>query len=149
MFFLQLIVYSFVHNFKCFSSSLVNDKLDNFKFGQNDRKAKPVHIPANIFRSSADHSLPGKAIEKWYLFHILPFLVGNLILADDTKWRAYLMCHDIADVLFAVPITDEDTAYLKLLIDDFIELFLGLFPGRIPDNGCSPWNQARPGTIVD
>src|SRR6218665_357044 len=80
---LRLILHSFVHDSKYFSATFINDKLDKFRFGQNDRKAKPVHIPVHIFRSPVENSLPGKAIEKWCLFRILPFLVGDLIPAND------------------------------------------------------------------
>ncbi len=79
----------------------------------------------------ADGSLPGKAVEKWRLFRLLPLLVGHLVPVDNIYWELYLICREIGDIILAPRVQRSMLGYLKLRISDFLELFHELYPGKM------------------
>lgn len=107
----------------------INEKIKSFCYGRNDKKSKPVEIPSKCV-SGSSQQLPGKAIEKWCLFRILPFLIQNHIPNNDKFWLLYLMCRQISDKLFAPVIGLEDVEELEILIPSFLHNFIELFPGE-------------------
>lgn len=113
------------HEARIVSIKDVNDKLANLTIGSNDRESKPTQIPVkNVLNET---SLPGKAIEKWYLFRILPLLLSDLFPVNDAHWTLYLKCRLISDLLLA----PEDVEELEHEIQYFLEDFVKLFPNKI------------------
>jgi len=127
---LKLILKSFV-TAKYFTVSHFNDLLENFVFGHNDVKCKPVKIPPRLLTERDSGNLPGKAIEKWCLFRILPFLVGDLIPRDNVQWQLYLQFREIAEIMFAPKLDKQFVHYLQLQISEFVSQFVIIFPGKI------------------
>lgn len=55
-------------------------------------------------------------------------MVGNLIPEDDENWRNYLTLITCMDILLAPCITEDEVAYLQLLIEQHHESFMDLYP---------------------
>ena len=107
----------------------LNAELTSFSFGKNDRDHKPVKIPeARILHPTA--SLPGKAVEKWCLFRILPNLIGQYVPEDYAPWQLYLTCRELTEIVLAPAPTKSDAAYLRILVTDFMDSFQLLYPDK-------------------
>ena len=126
----KLLLQAFVKK-KYFTGTQFNNLLENFSFGHNDIKSKPVKISTKLFGDDVSGTISGKAIEKWCLYRILPFLIGNSVPNDEKIWKLYLLLRDITDILFAPRIEQESILYLKVQIGEFIEEFAQLFPGKV------------------
>ena len=62
------------------------------------------------------YTLPGKAVEKWCLFRILPNLIGQYVPEDYALWQLYLTCRELTEIVLAPAPTKSDAAYLRILI---------------------------------
>ena len=107
----------------------LNEELKQFRIGENDKSSKPVRVPEKILQDGV--SLPGKAIEKWCLFRILPNLIGHYVPEDYPPWKLYLLCREIADIIFSPTVQVPRIHFLGTLIGDFLELFQELYPEKI------------------
>jgi len=122
---IKLVLQSF-HQRGIVTVTQVNVELENFEFGCNDVKNKPTKIPLSLVRR--DGHLSGKAIEKWCLFRILPFLIGSYVAQNDKHWKLFLILRELVDIVFAPSLTFDIFHYLELLINEFFECFRILFP---------------------
>jgi len=68
------------------------------------------------------------AVQMWTLARYLPIIIGHYIPNDDENWINYLSLLDIMDYLVAPCITNDETAYLKILIKDHHINFVQLYP---------------------
>jgi len=64
----------------------------------------------------------------WMLARYLPIIIGQYIPNDDENWINYLSLLDIMDYLVAPLISQDETAYLKILIEDHHNNFVQLYP---------------------
>ena len=126
---IRLILKSF-HDANILTNSQLNDKLLNFSVGGNDKKSKPTSIPYKCMHTQGA-SIPGKAIEKWCLFRLLPLIIANHIPDQNEYWELYLKCRTIGDILFAPSIASDDVDLLNFYIEDFLECFVAMFPNQM------------------
>ena len=106
----------------------INAALIAFPYGQNDLKDKPVPISLRVLN---DGNISGKAVEKWTLLRMLPFLVGEYVSEDDTYWEIFLLLREIADIILAPAIQVSLLSYLNHIITTFIYEFNAKFPKKI------------------
>ena len=106
----------------------VNAELDIFEIGRNDRKNKPVPF---VICSGASINYVGSASQKFCLFRLLPFMIGNCIPISNVYWLLYLQLRDIADYVFAPKISKTILTYLQFLIEQFLQNFIELFPNNL------------------
>jgi len=66
----------------------------------------------------------------WTFARYLPHLVGQYIRTGDKYWRNFLTLLDITDYLMAPSITEDEIAYVKLLIEDHHVRFTQLYPDK-------------------
>ncbi|XP_047132582.1 uncharacterized protein LOC124811271 [Hydra vulgaris] len=71
----------------------INSELNIFEFGRNDRKNKPVPF---VIRTGASINFVGSASQKFCMFWLLPFMIGNRIPISNVYWLLYLQLQDIA-----------------------------------------------------
>ncbi len=107
----------------------VNSEISNFEFGKNDSKNKPVNVPLAV--SSGSGNISGSASEKLCLFLLLPFLIGDRVPVDNNQWNLYLLLRDIMDYLMCHKIPRRVLPYLQLLVENFVQTFVELFPGKM------------------
>lgn len=70
------------------------------------------------------------ATQMWCLARYLPLMVGDLVSNADEQWNHYLKLLEIIDYTFAPVITADKSAYIGMLIEDFLEDFCQLYPDR-------------------
>lgn len=63
----------------------------------------------------------------WLLGRILPLIVGDLVPDDDDRWLNYLKMMEIVDLLFCSSISEDNCAYLAVLISDHHREFAELY----------------------
>ena len=68
------------------------------------------------------------ATQAWTLARLLPFMVAGCIPDDDDHWSNYLLMLQISDYLLAPEISEEEVAYVKVLIKDHHVAFRELYP---------------------
>lgn len=64
----------------------------------------------------------------WTLARYLPMLIGQYIPIEDENWINYLTLLDITDYLVAPYISTDETAHLKVLIEEHHIIFGQLYP---------------------
>ena len=64
----------------------------------------------------------------WLFGRILPLLVGDKIPDDDDKWNLFLNLMEIVDYLFSPKITEDQAAYLSVLISNHHQDFVVVYP---------------------
>jgi len=69
-----------------------------------------------------------KAVQMWVLARYLPVLVGKYITTDDCHWKNFLTLLHITDFIIAPKITTDEVAYLNVLIQEHLSLFVTLYP---------------------
>ena len=58
------------------------------------------------------------------LSRLLPYMLGSNIPTGDEYWENFLLLLEIADLLLAPQITEDEVAYLKILIHSkFVQLY--------------------------
>nr|XP_047144758.1 uncharacterized protein LOC124818244 [Hydra vulgaris] len=106
----------------------INTELNIFEFGRYDRKNKPVPF---ITRTGTSINFVGSASQKFCMFRLLPFMIGNRIPISNVYWLLYLQLRDIADYVLAPKILKTSLSYLQLLVEHFLQNFIELFPDNL------------------
>ncbi|XP_047134788.1 uncharacterized protein LOC136071646 [Hydra vulgaris] len=106
----------------------INVELNIFEIGRNDKKNKPVPF---VSRSGTSINFVGSASQKFCMFCLLPFLIGNRIPKCNKHWLLYLQLRNIADYIFAPKITKTVLPYLQFLVEHFLQNFIELFPNNL------------------
>ena len=93
----------------------LNDRLQSFDFPEN----KPSAIDT---RQSASQMIT--------LLRFLPLIIGDKIPSDDEHWHwhDFLLLIKICGLAMSPVFTRDNAAYLSLLIEEKLELFVKLFP---------------------
>ncbi|XP_065666537.1 uncharacterized protein LOC136087522 [Hydra vulgaris] len=106
----------------------INTELNIFEIGRNDKKNKPVPFVA---RNGTSINFVGSASQKFCMFRLLPFIIGNRIPTSNMYWLLYLQLRDIADYIFAPKISKTVLSYLQFLVEHFLQNFIELFPNNL------------------
>jgi len=109
---------------KIFNLKVINDRLQQFRFGRNDVKNVPPVIPLSFPKSS----IPGSAAQKWCLFRNLAFIIGDLVPSSSKFWTLYLLCRKMVEIIFAPSVTVSQVSYLDLLVSQHHTMLLQLAP---------------------
>lgn len=103
----------------------LNEELQKFCIGQNDKANKPVLLSERLLRTSG---IVGTATQKWCLFRLLPFIMGHRIPPGSRYWHMLLLlCRDIADIVMAAKVTKDELACLELLVTEFLSEMTEVF----------------------
>lgn len=97
---------------------------NQFRYEVNDGKDKP----ADLFPSS--DKLSGHAVQNWRLLRLLPLMVGDRIKGpcENEVWQIIWQLREIVELICAPVITEGQVAYLKVLIEEYIDNRTRLFP---------------------
>ena len=66
----------------------------------------------------------------WLLGMVLPLMVGDKVPSGDEFWINYLDLLEIADILMAPELTEDDVVNLVTLISDHHQQFKLLYPNN-------------------
>ena len=136
---------------KYFTLEEFNSRLEHMELGYMESKDRPTPVAAVTLRSPG-HSLKQAgmlvhchyhyrllfsyiillvtAAQMMLLGRVLPLLVGGHVPDDDEYWQNFLRMMEIVDHLFCPRITEDDAAYVAVLINDHHREFLELYPGH-------------------
>ena len=64
----------------------------------------------------------------WTLGRLIPIMIGEHVPQDDEYWQNYLLMLQITDLLMSPEISEDEVAYLKVLITDHFTEFVRLYP---------------------
>lgn len=125
---LKLIVKALVDDGK-FTLATLNGRITSFDYGFPDSSNKPCGIPQSALQNP-DGSAGQNAAQMWCLIRNFPLMIGDCVEEGNKYWELLLLLLDCMDLIFAPVISNEDTLFLKRLIQDHHALFLELYPER-------------------
>ena len=113
----------FSQNF--FTIDDLNARIETYDFGANklvliDRKL--ASLPTAKIRQSASQMMT--------LITELPLLIGDRIPNDDIHWYSFLVLIKICSIAVSPVCTHDTIAYLRVLIEEKLALFLQLYPDK-------------------
>lgn len=106
---------------KYFTLEQLNDKLQKIRFEYEFRYEK---VP---LLSKKAERLSGSATENLRLLIILPFATLDFV-DDDPCWKLIKLLNDISALILSVKLSLNQLAYLKYLIEEYMELRVQMFP---------------------
>lgn len=111
---------------KHFTYCQLNRILSNFPYKGSDANNKPCEVRPD------GEKLKGHAAQNWCLLRLLPVMIRDRIKTplEDDVWQLCLNLRDIVDMICAPKIHRNQVAYLKILIEDYLQLRHTLFPGK-------------------
>lgn len=121
---LSLYVDYFVKNKKWFTYNALNNLIKRTHLYENDNSSKPVQFNIN------SKMLSGNASENWCTLRFFPIIVYNFVDISDNVWKLLLNLREIVEFIVAPKITHAQIAYLKVLIDEYLERRIKLFPNK-------------------
>lgn len=121
---LRYLLYTFIHVKKYFTLDILNLRIQNFNFNDNERSSKPPIIKMKNTKKKINLKL--SASEMLCLFRYLGLIIGDLIPENDKHWKIYILLRQIIDIVTSPRITKEDANFLKNLIQNFLELYIAL-----------------------
>ena len=120
---LALFLKYFVSKMKWFTFQHFNRLLSKFKCLGSDAGNKPAPIKVNGER------LGGHAVQNWCFIRILPIVVGHRIKdLENPVWRLCLLLQEIVEIVCAQKISLAQVAYLRCLIEEYLEGRNSIFP---------------------
>ncbi len=120
---LTLYLKNIIKKKKWFTYSLLNRRIKQLKYKGSEALTKPCAV------NPYSGKLSGQAIQNWNLLRLLPVLIGDKVQNhEDEVWQLALQLKDIVDLICAQNISLSQTAYLDILIQEYLELRKMLFP---------------------
>jgi len=105
---------------KWFSYDVLNSRIVHFT-GESQNKA-------NILPNNGT-KLGGHAAQNWWLLRFLPILLHDRIRdITDEVWQLILLLRQVVELVCAPALSESQAAYMKVLLEDYIETRHLLFP---------------------
>ena len=113
----------FVNCKKWFGFLELHKKIVLFKYKGFDRNNVPCEV------DSLKEKLSGNAVQNCTFIRLLPLLIGDKIVdPSDDVWQQIMRLRDIVEFVCAPSIAEWQIAYLKVIIEQYIEYRARLFP---------------------
>ena len=114
----QLYLKHLVHIGKHFTFVQLNRKIGQMELKGSDSNNRPCVVKAD------GEKLGGSAAQNWCLLRLLPVLVGTRVKNpfEDQVWMLCLKLRVIVELVCAPKIHSNQVAYLKLLVEEYLEL---------------------------
>ncbi len=111
---------------KHFTYGQLNRTISQFTYLGSDANNKPCEVKTD------GEKLGGHAAQNWCLLRLFPILIGDRIKnpLDDEVWQLCLKLREIVDLICAPKIHTNQVAYLKILIEEYIQLRTATFPEK-------------------
>lgn len=103
-----------------FSYKSLNDRLRSFP-GESSNKSNAL--------PNKGAKLGGHAAQNRWLMRFLPFLAHEQIAdAENAVWQLALLLREIVQFVCAPRLSESQIAYMKVLIEEYVEMRQRLFP---------------------
>lgn len=102
---------------KNFTYVQLNRRINQFKYLGNDANNKPSEVNPGAGK------LSGHAVQNWCFLRMLPVLIGDKIKCpeDSVAWQLILQLREIVELVCAPTISTGQVAYLRVLIDEYLQ----------------------------
>lgn len=118
---LKLLIDYFIKN-KWFTIQLLNDRINSFRYSQDDLKDKPCIIPKSGYR------VLGGACQVCTSLKLFPLTIFDKVDdVHDDAWKCVLLLNEIVEIVCAPVVHVSYVSYLKLIIDEYILLRSTIF----------------------
>lgn len=120
---LALYIQYFVKERKWFTYDVLNENISKFPFLGTDA--------SNMLSSTVTKGkkIGGQAVQNWWFLRFFSLIVFNHIRdTNDDIWQLYLKLKDIVEIIVSPCIHASQIAYLKVLVDEYLEERTDLFP---------------------
>jgi hypothetical protein len=107
---------------KLFTVDRLNKRLQSFCFSGSDSGVKPPLLSLNPDR------LSGSASQNWCFIRIFPLLVCDLVDPEDEVFEVMMLLRTVVELVMAPAISSGQVAYMKIVVEDYIERRQSLFP---------------------
>lgn len=120
-----LILKYLVKEKKWLNLTALNKRLEVFAYATSD--CKPAHLHATLDR------LSGSASQNWCLLRLLPLIIwfehdtSDREIYDDDVYRLLIQLRDLVQFVVAPSLSPGQVAYMKVLIEEYIEQRHSLF----------------------
>ena len=121
---LSLYVAYFIKVKKWFTYRILNNLIKRTTLKGKDTSCKLVTFNAN------GKKLSGNASQNWCTLRFFPIIAYNLIDTSDDVWKLLLHLREIVEFIVAPKITHAQIAYLRVLIEEYLEFRKKLFPTK-------------------
>ncbi len=121
---LALCINYLVNKEKHFTYEELNRRISQFTYLGNEADDKPPEFCPN------SEKLSGHAVQNWCLLRVLPLLIGDRIKkpTENSVWKLILLLREIVVHVCSPAITPDQVAYLGVLIEEYIQSRVELFP---------------------
>lgn len=110
---------------KWFTYVQLNHIISKFRYNGLDCNNKPSTI------SDQGTKLGGHAVQNWCLLRLLPvLLVSKVVDTSDIVWHEILLLRQIVELVCAPEISVAQVAYLKVVIEEYLDETITLFPDK-------------------
>ena len=70
----------------------------------------------------------GHAVQVWYLLHLLPVILCDVVDVEHEAWRLCLLLREIVELICVPKVSDAQVLFLNCLVLQYTEARLELFP---------------------
>ncbi|XP_030833875.1 uncharacterized protein LOC764597 isoform X1 [Strongylocentrotus purpuratus] len=107
-----------------FTFDLLNDELKRFPFSTSDSK--------DVMHSvRKGEKIGGQAVENWYFLRFFPMIVFSFVSdPENPVWELMLKLKSIVEIVVSPMIDHSELAYLKVLVEEYLEDRRRLFPDK-------------------
>lgn len=103
----------------------LNHKIRTFQLQHSDGNVRPAALSVQMKR------LSGSASQNWCFLRILPLLIAEFIEEKNSDlYQLLLLLHQIVEFIVAPSISISQIAYMKILIEDYLDKRQKLFPHK-------------------
>ncbi|XP_020909444.1 uncharacterized protein LOC110247358 [Exaiptasia diaphana] len=127
---LKLMLNYYIHDGQLTLKGL-NEKLEHFPLGYNDKKNKPSPILERDLEHSRSSNLGQSASEMWLLSRILPFILSDTVNTSSEHWHCFTSLLEIMSICFSSKISYSMILYLKQLIHGHLSDFKKIYNASI------------------
>ena len=104
-----------------FSLEILNHRIGAFNFQESNR-------PQPLKRTKGALKVKETAREAWTLLRTLSLVIGDLVPAEDTRWRVHIGLCELVEIILAPDFSEGDIVYLEQRVAEWLELIRDTFP---------------------
>ena len=107
-----------------FTYETLNELLQNFPFHGSDGKDR-------LYSVRKGEKIGGQAVQNWHFLRFFPLIIYNHIPdPEDPVWELLLKLKQIVELIVSPTLASSQVAYLKVLVDEYLEGRHRLFPAK-------------------
>lgn len=125
---LSKILNYFIYEKRFFTITLLNERLQGFKYGKHEKRSAPPNIIS--FKNDKNEPTLNKmsASEMLCFLRIITLLLGRYVPVDNPHWKLLIALRNLVEIVFSRSIHKDTWIYFKILYKEYLEQLQELFP---------------------